>query len=165
MTPAARRPTRTDVLIELHVPDLAVAKRFYRRFGFSVDREEDARDGDGYLVLRRGESVLCFWGGTPAVREHPYFRSFRTTRKRGYGVEIVVPVDDLDAAYRIARAAKCVVEPLALQAWGARDFRIEDPFGFYVRFTEPHAVGGRSAAPRAGRRPASVGPRRAPRAR
>lgn len=160
-----RAATRTDVLVELHVPDLALAKRFYRRFGFTVDREEDASDGNGYLVLRRDASVLCFWGGTPAVREHPYFRAFRATRKRGYAVEIVVPVDDVEAAYRSARAARCVVEPLALQAWGARDFRIEDPFGFYVRFTEPHPVASRSAVRSSRRRSASARGPRAPRAR
>lgn len=163
-----RRPggaTRTDVLVELHVPDLEVAKRFYRRFGFAVDREEDAHGGNGYLVLRRGTSVLCFWGGTSAVADHPYFRRFRTTRKRGYAVEIVVPVDDLDSAYRTARGARCVVEPIAEQAWGARDFRIEDPFGFYVRFTEPHAVTSRSAERPDGRRREGARARRAPRAR
>ncbi len=157
--------TQSDVLVELHVPDLAVAKRFYRRFGFRVAREEDARDGNGYLVMRRGGSVLCFWGGTPAVRAHSYFRRFPSTRKRGYAVEIVVPVGDLDAAYRVARRAGRVVSDVAERDWGARDFRVEDPFGFYLRFTEPYAVTRRPARRRPARRPAPAGRGRARRAR
>lgn len=157
--------TRSDVLIELHVPDIKRAKRFYARFGFRVVREEDARAGDGYLVLRRGASVMCFWGGTAAVRAHPYFGRFGRVSKRGYGVEIVIPVADIAASYRVARASRCVVEELRRREWGARDFRAEDPFGFYLRFTEPYPIAARSAARPAVRRPVRVRARRAPRAR
>lgn len=156
--------TQSDVLVELHVPDIARAKRFYRRFGFRAVREEDARDGDGYLVMRRGASVMCFWGGNGAARSHEYFGRFRGVSKRGYGVEIVIPVADVDAAFRAARAARCVVEPPREREWGARDFRAEDPFGFYLRFTEPYRVESRSAPLRAARRPVRVSAARAPRA-
>jgi catechol 2,3-dioxygenase-like lactoylglutathione lyase family enzyme len=150
MTPGPR----TDVFVELHVPDLRAAKAFYRRFKFAVVREEAAKDGDGYLVMRRGSSLLFFWGGTKAVREHEYFRRFRSARKRGYGVELVIPVDDLDAAYRAAVAANCVVAEPQTRAWGSRDFRAEDPFGFYLRFTERHDPTRRSVRRPAARRPA-----------
>ena len=152
---------KTDVLVELHVPDLRAAKAFYRRFKFAVVREEAADDADGYLVMRRGSSVLSFWGGTKAVRDHEYFRRFRNVRKRGYGVELVIPVDDLDAAYRAAVAADCVVAQPQTRAWGARDFRAEDPFGFYLRFTEPHDPIGRSAPRPAARRQLNGRPARA----
>ena len=144
---------KTDVLVELHVPDLRAAKAFYRRFKFAVVREETAADADGYVVMRRGSSLLFFWGGTKAVRDHEYFRRFRSVRKRGYGVELVIPVNDLDAAYRAAVTAKCVVAEPRIRPWGARDFRAEDPFGFYLRFTEPHDPTRRSAPRRAPRRP------------
>jgi catechol 2,3-dioxygenase-like lactoylglutathione lyase family enzyme len=151
---------RSDVLVELHVPDLRAAMRFYRRFGFEVVREESPRDGDGYLVMRRGSSLLSFWGGSDAVRDHEYFRRFRTVRKRGYGVEIVIPVDDLDAAHRVAVAARAVVAEPRVREWGSRDFRVEDPFGYYLRFTEPHDPTIRPAPRRAARRPVSApGPR------
>ncbi|MDO8506247.1 MAG: hypothetical protein Q7S41_01415 [Candidatus Limnocylindria bacterium] len=133
-----RRAARSDVLLELHVPDLRRAERFYRRFGFRVARAERSGGGDDYLVLARPSSVLMLWGGTEAVRDHRYFRRFRQTAKRGYGVEIVIPVPDIDAAYATARHAGCVVEDLRMRAWGVRDFRAEDPFGYYLRFTEPH---------------------------
>jgi lactoylglutathione lyase len=144
---------KTDVLVELHVPDLRAAKAFYRKFKFAVVREETADAGDGYVVMRRGASLLFFWGGTKAVRDHEYFRRFRGPRKRGYGVELVIPVDDLDAAYRAAVAAKSAVAAPRLRAWGARDFRAVDPFGFYLRFTEPHDPTRRSAPRPTARRP------------
>lgn len=146
--------TAGATLVELHVPDLALAKRFYGRLGFRVARHESPVDDDGYLVLRRGDALLCFWGGTPAVRRHPYFGRFGRTAKRGYGVEIVVPVSDVRRLYAVARGARCVVEELQLRPWGARDFRIEDPFGFYIRITERHDV--LAEAPRAARRPAAA---------
>jgi catechol 2,3-dioxygenase-like lactoylglutathione lyase family enzyme len=157
------RARRNGTLVELHVPDLALATRFYGRFGFHMARREPAIDNDGYLVLQRGDALLCFWGGTPAVRRHPYFRRFGRTSKRGYGVEIVVPVDDVEAAYAVARRARCVVEELRERPWGARDFRIEDPFGYYVRFTEPHDV--LAERPRAGRLRDGARPAQAPRRR
>jgi catechol 2,3-dioxygenase-like lactoylglutathione lyase family enzyme len=157
------RARRGGTLIELHVPDLALATRFYGRFGFRVARHEPPNGDDGYLVLQLGDALLCFWGGTPAVRRHPYFRQFGRTSKRGYGVEIVVPVDDVEAAYQVARRARCVVEELQQRPWGARDFRIEDPFGYYVRITEPHDV--LAERPRAARPPDGARPARARRRR
>jgi len=150
------------VFVELHVPDLRAAKAFYRRFKFAVVREEASTRGDGYLVMGRGSSLIFFWGGTDAIRDHEYFRRFRSARKRGYGVELVIPVDDLDAAYRAAVTAKCVVAEPRLRAWGARDFRAEDPFGFYLRFTEPHDPTRRPVPRTSARRPATA---RASRAR
>jgi len=150
-------------LVELHVPDLALAKRFYGGLGFHVARDESPVDDDGYLVLRRGEAILCFWGGTPAVRRHPYFGRFPRTAKRGYAVEIVLPVANIGRAYSAAKRARCVAEQLRLRPWGARDFRIEDPFGFYVRITEKHDV--LAEGPRGARRPARGSGARGPRRR
>lgn len=150
-------------MVELHVPDLALAKRFYGRFGFRVARYEPPLDDAGYLVLRQGGAILCFWGGTGAVRRHEYFARFPRTAKRGYAVEIVIPVANISRAYAVAKRARCVVEELRLRPWGARDFRIEDPFGFYVRITERHDV--LAEGPRAARRRAPAPPGRAPRRR
>lgn len=157
------RQTSGATFVELHVPDLALARRFYSRLGFRVARYESPIDDNGYLVLRRDEAILCFWGGTPAVRRHPYFGRFPRTAKRGYGVEIVVPVANLGRLYAVARRARCVVEALRLRPWGARDFRIEDPFGYYIRVTEKHDV--LAERPPAARPPAAARRARAPRQR
>lgn len=128
---------RTTTLIELHVPDFRPVREFYGRLGFRVVRDEPASERGGYLVLARGENVLRFWPGTERASEHSYFRAFPAGSARGYGVEIVLPVDDLDDLYETALASGVVVDELRLRPWGARDFRLADPFGFYLRFTEP----------------------------
>lgn len=135
---------RTTTLVELHVPDFAPVKDFYERLGFRVDREEAMTDDGGYLVLVRGEDRLSFWPGTPRADEHSYFRRFPRGSTRGYGVEIVLIVDDLDRLYEVARQMGAVVGELRQRPWGARDFRVADPFGFYLRFTEPAADRGSS---------------------
>jgi len=124
------RPT-----VELHVPDFAPVKDFYGRLGFVTVREEPGEDG--YLVLRRGLNVIAFWPGSPAVVAHPYFARFGSDAPRGYGVEIVIEVADVAALYESARRFAQIVAPLERRPWGARDFRVADPFGFYLRITEP----------------------------
>lgn len=126
--------------VELHVPDFAPVREFYGRLGFIAVRDEPDRGAGGYLVMHRGRSVLRFWPGSDRLHEHPYFGGFPAGSRRGYGVEIVVVVDDLDALYERARAFAAVLEPLRQRPWGPRDFRLADPFGYYLRITEPHDV-------------------------
>lgn len=123
--------------IELHVPDFAPAKRFYGALGFVSLREETAGQ-EGYLVMGHGADLLRFWPGTPAVDRHSHFGRSPTTTPPGHRVEIVLTFDDLEAAFEAARSIGTVVEPIRQRHWGLRDFRVLDPYGFYVRCTEPH---------------------------
>lgn len=70
--------------------------------------------------------------------EH-HFRPAHFAGPRGVGVEIVVEVDDVDAAFTRAWDAAVAhdgqVEPLAARPWGQTDFRLIDPDGYYVRVT------------------------------
>jgi len=74
--------------------------------------------------------------------DQPYFKHFPKTTKRGYGVEIVIPTTtDLAELQNSLIADNCkVVEKLILQPWGLQDFRVEDPFGYYIRITTPHDI-------------------------
>lgn len=128
------------MLVELHVEDFDKARAFYCRLGFSVVWERPPERFKGYLVMSNGHSTLCFWGGNADIYEHTYFRQFPRDTKKGYGVELVVMVDDLDDVYRKAQQFAKIVEDMELRPWGLRDFRIEDPFGFYLRFTTIHDV-------------------------
>jgi dihydroneopterin aldolase len=123
--------------IELHVPDFEPVRRFYGALGFIVERDEPG--ADGYLVLRHGDARVAFWPGSPRVWEHSYFDRFPRETPRGYGVEVVLAVHDLDPLHARASELGCVVSPLERRHWGPRDFRIADPYGYYIRFTE--AVG------------------------
>ena len=48
--------------------------------------------------------------------------------------------DNIEQLYEEVKTFAKVVEELILQPWGLKDFRIEDPFGFYLRFTEPFNI-------------------------
>ena len=121
----------TDVYIELHVPDFKRAIEFYSRLGFKLLwRTED------YLVMKRKRSVINFYGGSQKVYSHSYFGRFKKTTKCGYGVEIIIPVDRVEQLYKNVGKFARIVQPLQLKKWGRRDFRIVDPFGFYLRITE-----------------------------
>lgn len=129
---------KTDILVELHVPNFKEAKKFYGKLGFKVVWERKPEEEKGYLVLKRGNSILCFWSGNKNVWNHIYFKHFPKTTKRGYGVEIVIMVKNVEEFYTKVKKFAKVVEKLKMQPWGSKDFRIEDPFGFYLRFTEPY---------------------------
>jgi uncharacterized glyoxalase superfamily protein PhnB len=90
--------------------------------------------------MRRGQTSLCFWPGNEFVYKQTYFRRFPKNTPRGYGVELVIMVRDIDTVYRKARKFARIVDSLKRKPWGLRDFRLVDPFGFYIRFTEPHDI-------------------------
>ena len=126
--------------LELHVPDHNIALDFYGKLGFKkVWHRSEGNAGD-YLVMEKDGTILNFWPGNEAVWSQSYFKRFPRDTKRGYGVEIVVPVDDIDAYYEKVKQFANVVDKLKLRPWGVKDFRIEDPFGFYLRFTERHNI-------------------------
>lgn len=127
-----------EVHVELHVSDFAPAKDFYGAFGFTVAKEEVGEREANYLVMRNGTSVLCFWPGNETVKNQPYFERFPCETQPGFGVEIVVMVDDVESALAEADRRCCVVEGLKTKPWGLRDFRALDPYGYYLRFTEHH---------------------------
>lgn len=133
---AAHRTAPNAALVELHVPDFGPVKDFYGALGFHVEREE--HPPDGYLVLALDGNLLAFWPGSSLVDRHPYFGDAEA--KPGHRVEIVLMVEDLDAAHERASRLGAVVAPLVRRPWGVRDFRAADPFGFYLRFSEPHDV-------------------------
>jgi uncharacterized glyoxalase superfamily protein PhnB len=102
------------------------------------EREPD--EAKGYLVMKMDETILCFWCGTDSVYDQPYFRRFPKDTVRGYGVEVVIMVDDVDSYYERVKDEANIVEPLILQPWGSKDFRAVDPFGYYLRFSRKHNI-------------------------
>lgn len=134
------KPANNTILLELHIPNFEKAKEFYGKLGFEVVWERKPEEKKGYLVIKRGDSILCFWPGNEFVKEQEYFGQFPPDTKRGFGVEMVIMVENIDEFYSNAKQFAKVVEELQVKPWGLKDFRIEDPFGFYIRFTEPHNI-------------------------
>ena len=133
----------TNVTVELSVDDFALSKSFYSALKFEVVWEEPADKMNGYLVMKLGNSILCFFCGNEYVYKHPYFSKFPNDTKRGYGVEISIPIENIDEYYaEISEKIdkKHISQKLKDQPWGKKDFRVEDPFGYFLRFNEPWNV-------------------------
>lgn len=135
----------TDVILELHVPDFIKVKDFYSKLGFKKVWEYPPKDLSGYLVMKRENSILAFFCGTNEVYNHPYFKRFPKTTPRGYGVEIVIYISDqpIEKFYNnILKSIgkEYIVEELRNKPWGSKDFRMIDPFGYYLRFGEPENI-------------------------
>jgi hypothetical protein len=137
------------VVLELHVPDFDLVRECYKQLGFETVWEREPEEKKGYLVLEGpgpNRNVLCFWAGNEHAYQHSYFQQFGPDTRPGYAVEIVLMVDDVRTYFaRVQEVEKRVdkleiVSELAPQPWGLHDFRVADPHGFYLRFTEPYDV-------------------------
>lgn len=131
-------PAKSEIILELHVPDFEKVKDFYGKLGFEIVWEREPDGFKGYLVMKMKDSILCFWAGNSEVYNHPYFKNFPKDSHRGYAVEIVIFIDDIESYYEKVKKFAKVIEELQTQPWGDKDFRIEDPFGFYIRFSSPY---------------------------
>jgi len=135
-----------NLVIEFHTPDFQKARDFYAIFGFtqlSYDPMSDDRSVLEYMVLERadslGRTLLNFYGNKEEVSQHAHFKNFPVTTPRGYGVETTVPVSDVEKLWegvKLKLSSSQVAQPLTLKRWNKKDFRVVDPFGFYIRFTE-----------------------------
>ena len=135
-----------NLALELHIPDFTAARAFYALFGFN-ERHYDPTSGGGsdlgYMVLERtdglGSTYINFYGDHEKVAHHAHFKDFPPATPRGYAVEITIPVSGVDGLWQSTQSKlrpDQIAQELALKRWGKKDFRVIDPFGFYVRFTE-----------------------------
>lgn len=141
-----KKSIRNNLIIELHVPNFEVAREFYGFLGFVPVLEHPITETEpGYLVLKRhddeGDTILNFYGGNEKVYNQSYFKNFPKDTKRGYATEVTIPVAHVDDFYNeVAPKIKDHINRPVMDkkdgdmSW--RDFRVEDPFGFYLRFTE-----------------------------
>ena len=139
---SAAAPLRTSVEFFVSDPDRSIA--FYERLGFRL-----LRSGWGYTALERNGARLGLQDDAYARTHEHYFTPHLDRSPRGVGVEVSVEVEDraaLEALHADARAAGCVVRELTDRPWGATDFRVADPDGYFVRFTTPLADPGGAAA-------------------
>lgn len=140
------KPIQNNLIIELHVPDLDKVKDFYSKLGFKITMDNKVNDKElGYLTMTRedelGDTMLNFYGGDDRVYGQSYFKQFPRDTKRAYASEVTIVVKDIEAMNKLAmeNLKEYIVRPLESKEdhnhkW--RDFRMEDPFGFYLRFTE-----------------------------
>jgi predicted enzyme related to lactoylglutathione lyase len=122
--------TGASLRIEIFVADVGRSTAFYERaLGFTRESASP-----GYMAMRRGDALIGIGlrDGLPAG--HPLTPA--PGERTGLGVEIVLEVDDVDAACRAVEAAgEPLLSPPRERPWGLRDFRLADPDGYYIRVT------------------------------
>lgn len=129
------RPQGMSVRLELFVSDLARAIGFYRDvLGFTLLRHETGYAA--YASLQNGAFILGLGPIAKLPETEGYFTQAILAETRGRGVEIVLELDDVEAALNHVQAmGHPVHEPLQRRPWGLTDFRIVDPDGYYLRIT------------------------------
>jgi catechol 2,3-dioxygenase-like lactoylglutathione lyase family enzyme len=121
--------------VEFFVTDLDRSLDFYRSLGFEL-----VRRWEGWALIDRAGSRLALQADAYARDHDHYFTPHLDVFPRGVGVETCVDVDDvadLTALHGVAQRLGCVVRELRERGWGATDFRIADPDGYFLRFTTP----------------------------
>ena len=91
--------------------------------------------------MKRNNSILAFFCGNEEVYNHSFFKRFPKTTPRGYGVEVCIYISDqdIDSYYQLVRkeiGEKHMITPLKMKPWGSKDFRMIDPFGYYLCIRE-----------------------------
>ena len=125
-----------SVRFELFVDDVERSVAFYA--AALALQPPPGFDPRGYVPVSAGPVRIGLQLASALPADH-HFRPAHFAGPRGVGVEIVIEVDDVDAAFGRARDAALAhggqVEPLAARPWGQTDFRLIDPDGYYVRVT------------------------------
>jgi len=121
------------IVVELFVSDVERSLAFYRSLGFEI-----AKRYDDWILMRRGDIKLTLQGDAHAVEGPHYFTPHIQRTPRGTGVEISIQVSDVDAEYIRAKTAGLnIVKAIQDRPWKARDFRLADPDGYFLRITSP----------------------------
>ena len=142
----SKQPIRNNLIVELHIPDFDVAKEFYSILGFKVILEHPITATEsGYMAMKRqdalGDSMINFYGGNDKVYQQSYFKNFPPDTKRGYAIGLTMPISNIDDFFN--QVSPKIKDHIMQEVKGKqdgdivwRDFRVEDPFGFYLRCTE-----------------------------
>ena len=111
----------TRVAPEIPVGDLAAALEYYTsRLGFEVAAVTPARD---YAIVERDDVALHLFSAGGASHSP---------------VGIHVFAADLDGLFgELEDRGARVIQGVVRQPWGNREFRVADPSGNTIKFTEP----------------------------
>jgi lactoylglutathione lyase len=121
------------IVVELFVRDVEKSIAFYRSLGFDI-----AKRYEEWILMQRGDIKLTLQGDAHAVAGPHYFTPNIGHVPRGTGVEICIQVADVDAEHIRAKTAGLnIVKPIQDRPWQARDFRLADPDGYFLRITSP----------------------------
>lgn len=125
-------PAEMTIRLELFTSNIAKTVRFYQDvLGFKPLNSASSN----YQPLQNGKVILGI-GLLESLGDNHYFNSNPSDLKFGYGVEIVLEVDDIQLIYNKVKRANAEIESeLKERPWGLKDFRLIDPNGYYIRVT------------------------------
>ena len=120
------------IRLELFTSNIAKTVRFYQDIlGFKPLNSASSN----YQPIQNGKVTLGI-GLFEYLGDNHYFNSYQFDIKFGFGVEIVLEVDDIHLIYNKVKRANVEIESeLMERPWGLKDFRLIDPNGYYVRVT------------------------------
>ena len=119
--------------MELFTSNIEESVNFYTKgLGFYIEEDSISKL---YQAVHNG-SVRIGFGLLSNLSEQHYFNPKLSDIRSGFGVEIVLEVDDIKATYeQVRKSGYNIHEPLQDQYWGLTDFRMIDPSGYYLRIT------------------------------
>lgn len=122
-----------NLRMELFTTNVERSVTFYTKvLGFKMIGTEINKN---YQPVRKG-SVIIGIGPLSKLNENHPFNPNRKNVPKGYGVEIVLEVEDVQKIYdKVISTGYRIHEPLSIQSWGLQDFRVIDPDGYYLRIT------------------------------
>ncbi|MBI1973964.1 hypothetical protein HYS54_04075 [Candidatus Micrarchaeota archaeon] len=121
--------------VEFFVSDLRRSFEFYRKMGFETFQTTEAT----YGLVKFGQTVVGLYASGDKITQHSWFGRFPKGTPKCYGVELIVVVPDIKKQYGVilnSVGKSFVAQDLQMKRWGVRDFRMHDPDGYYIRFTE-----------------------------
>jgi lactoylglutathione lyase len=126
------KPQGMTLRLELFVTDMQKSIDFYTNvLGF-----ERMKGEPDYVPVRSGQVLIALGPAAGLPKKHHFNPEVQNSR-RGLGVEIVLEVDDVKSFFEKVKATgyKGILTPLQKRSWGATDFRVADPDGYYLRIT------------------------------
>jgi catechol 2,3-dioxygenase-like lactoylglutathione lyase family enzyme len=124
MTADALKPRMTSFAPQFLVDDLERSMAYYNKLGFVFGEPWDGYYGIGELN-----------GLELHLKEAPKNQAERRWRRDNEHLDASAGVDGIDAFYEQCVAnGVTIIRPLAVTAWGTKDFYIEDPDGYIISF-------------------------------
>jgi lactoylglutathione lyase len=119
--------------MELFTTSIQRSVEFYTKvLGFTIEGDQIS---DSYQPVLKDDIVLGI-GLIKNLDSNHYFNPQLKEIPKGYGVEIVLEVDNINQMYeKVVSSGYEIHEPLTKQYWGLTDFRLIDPDGYYLRIT------------------------------
>jgi catechol 2,3-dioxygenase-like lactoylglutathione lyase family enzyme len=121
---------------ELFVPDVDRAIRFYTEsLGFELLRREETDGEATFAVVALGPAIIML-----ADQRHYAAMGAALVEPRGRGIDVRFLVPDVDEVYRTCTTSAVRIGlDIGDRYYGLRDFIIEDPNGYRLRFASPRS--------------------------